>query len=65
MLAKYVDAARKLGGEPSRVQGYILRNLIEGRLPSSIEVIKTGADASDDWVEIQFGDVDPAIVPLK
>lgn len=34
-------------------------------MPSSIDVIKTGGDGSDDWVEIQFGDVDPAIAPLK
>jgi len=63
--AKYVEAARKLPRNPNRVQGYILRNLMEGRLPSSINVIKTGEDDSDDWVEIEFGDVDPAIAPLR
>ncbi|KTR82480.1 hypothetical protein NS277_13435 [Novosphingobium barchaimii] len=63
--AKYVEAARKLSQRPNDMQGYILRNLMEGRLPSSVEVIKTGEDDNDDWVEIQFGDVDPAIAPLK
>lgn len=47
------------------MQGYILRNLMEGRLPSSIDVVKTGEDDSDDWVEIKFGDIDPAISPLR
>ncbi len=63
--AKYVEAARKLPREPSRVQGYILRNLMEGRLPSSIDVVKTGEDDSDDWVEMNFDDFDPAIAPLR
>jgi len=38
---------------------------MEGRLPSSIEIIKTDEDDSDDWVEIHFGEVDPAIAPLR
>jgi hypothetical protein len=63
--AKNVEAARKLPQRRNDTQGYILRNLMEGRLPSSINVIKTGEDDNDDWVEIQFGDVDPAIARLK
>lgn len=63
--AKNVEAARKLPRRPNDMQGYILRNLMDGRLPSSINVIKTGEDDSDDWVEIQFGDIDPAIAPLR
>lgn len=63
--AKNVEAARKLPQRQNDMQGYILRNLMEGRLPTSINVIKTGEDNSDDWVEIQFGDIDPAIAPLR
>lgn len=63
--AKHVEAARELPRKPNQIQGYILRNLMEGRLPSSIEIIKTDEDDSDDWVEIHFGDVDPAIAPLR
>jgi hypothetical protein len=40
------------------------RNFAEGRLPSSINVIKTGENDDDDWIEIEFGDPDPAISPL-
>lgn len=63
--AKNVEAARKLPRRPNDMQDYILRNLMEGRLPSSINIIKTGEDDSDDWLEIQFGDIDPAIAPLR
>lgn len=63
--AKYVDAARRLPQEPSRVQAVILRNLREGRLPTSIDIIKTHENDSDDWVEIRFGSADPAIASLR
>ncbi|MEG3155134.1 hypothetical protein [Sphingomonas sp. RB1R13] len=63
--AKNVEAARKLCREPNRVQATIVRNLLEGRLPSSIEIIKTDEDHNDDWVEIHFGEIDPAIAPLR
>jgi hypothetical protein len=41
------------------------RCLQEGRLPSSITVIKTDENDSDDWIEVEFGDPDPAIRPFR
>lgn len=63
--AKNVEAARKLPLEPNFLQTVVLHNLMEGRLPVSIEVIKADENSSDDWVEIRFGDIDPAIAPLR
>jgi hypothetical protein len=40
------------------------RYLQEGRLPASIAIIRTGENDSDHWVEIEFGDPDPAISPF-
>lgn len=62
---KHVEAARKLPQESNQLQAIVLRNLKAGRLPESIEIIKTGEDDNDDWVEIRFGGVDPAIAPLR
>jgi hypothetical protein len=63
--AKYVEAARKLPRELNHLQAIVLRNLNDGRLPESIKIIKTGEDDNDDWVEIRFGETDPAIAPLR
>lgn len=63
--AKYVEAARKLPQEPNHLQAIVLRNLMAGRLPESIEIIKTDEEDNDDWVEIRFGEIDPAIAPLR
>jgi len=63
--AKYVETARKLHQEPNRVRAFVLRNLRSGRLPEAIKIIKTGEEGNDDWVEICFGDTDPAIAPLR
>ncbi|BDB25507.1 hypothetical protein CTP10_R28830 [Cupriavidus sp. P-10] len=63
--AKHIEAARKLPQEPNHLQAVVLRNLMEGRLPESIEVIKTDEEDNDDWVEIRFGKIDPAIAPLR
>lgn len=63
--AKYVEAARRLPQDPNRLQAIVLRNLRSGRLPESIEIIKTGEEDNDDWVEIRFGEIDPAIAPLR
>lgn len=63
--AKYVETARTLPQEPNPLQAVVLRNLRLGRLPESIEIIKTGEDDNDDWVEIRFGAIDPAIAPLR
>lgn len=37
------------------------RFLRQGRLPTSIKVLKTGESECDDWVEFEFGEIDPAI----
>ena len=63
--AKYVEAARKLPQEPNDLRAIVLRNLMAGRLPESIEIIKTDEEDNDDWVEIRFGEIDPAIAPLR
>lgn len=60
-----VEATRKLPQEPNRLHAVVLSNLRAGRLPESIEIIKTDEDHSDDWVEIRFGEIDPAIAPLR
>jgi hypothetical protein len=38
--------------------------LQRGRLPKSV-TIETDENESDDWLEIEFGDVDPAISPFR
>ena len=63
--AKNVVAARKFSQEPSYLQVAVLNNLLEGRLPEEINIIKTDENDNDDWVEIRFGEVDPAIAPLR
>jgi hypothetical protein len=63
--AKNVEAARKMPQEPNRLQTVVLGNLMAGRLPESIKIIKTDEDDNDDWVEIRFGETDPAITPLR
>jgi hypothetical protein len=63
--AKYVEAARRLPQQPNQLQAIVLGNLMAGRLPASIQIIKTDEDDSDDWVEISFGEIDPAIAPLR
>lgn len=50
---------------PNLVQAVFDRKLREGRLPRSITVLHTGEDDSDDWIEFEFGDPDPAISLLK
>lgn len=63
--AKFVDAGRKRPQKPSKVRDVVLRNLKEGRLPASVEIIRTDEDDNDDWVEITFGEIDPAIAPIR
>ena len=63
--AKPVKAAQLPPEEPSRLQTVVLSNLMAGRLPKSIQIIKTGEDENDDWIEISFGEIDPAIAPLR
>ena len=50
---------------PNIVQSMFERKLREGRLPRSITVLHTDEDDSDDWIEFDFGDADPAISPLE
>jgi hypothetical protein len=63
--AKYIEASRKMPRRPNPAQIAFLHNLQEGRLPAAISVIKTGEDDGDDWVEFEFGSLDPAISPLS
>jgi hypothetical protein len=63
--AKNVEAARQFHQRPNHLQAIVLRNLKAGRLPKSIEITKTGEDDNDDWVEIRFGEIDPAIAPFR
>ena len=51
--------------QPNLVQIMFERKLREGRLPTLITVLHTDEDDSDDWIEFDFGDADPAISPLK
>jgi hypothetical protein len=37
----------------------------QGRLPKDIVVIRTSENDADDWVNIRFGEADPAISPFK
>jgi len=50
---------------PHPLQAIILDNLMKGRLPVAMDIIKTDEDDNDDWVEIRFGEVDPAIAPFR
>jgi hypothetical protein len=63
--AKSVKAARQLRQDPNPLQAVVLSNLMAGRLPESINIIKTDEEDNDDWVEIRFGEIDPAIAPLR
>lgn len=63
--ATNVEAARRLPAEPSRVHAAVLAYLADGRLPESINILRSGEDGSDDWVEIEFGRADPAVAPLQ
>jgi len=63
--AKFVNAARQLRQDPNPLQAIVLSNLMAGRLPESIEIIKTDEEDNDDWVEIRFSEIDPAIAPLR
>ena len=63
--ARNVEASRKLPSNTNTLQHSFLRNLTQGRLPTAVRVIHTGDDDSDDWIEFEFGDPDPAISPFK
>jgi len=41
------------------------RWLMQGRLISSISVVKTDENDADDWLEIEVGDPDAAISPFR
>lgn len=63
--SKVVPAPPELGSRRNPVQSVISANLDRGRLPTALNVVKGGEDEDDDWVEIAFGDLDPAISPLR
>lgn len=49
----------------NKMQNPFERWLAQGRLPSAIAIEKTDEDDSDDWIEIEIGDPDPAISPFR
>ena len=63
--AKYVGSRPVRDRRPNMFEAAVLRNIQSGRLPKAITVVKTGEDDDDDWIEIEFGDADPAISPLR
>jgi hypothetical protein len=50
---------------PNTMPNPFERRLLEGRLPVSMAVIKGSEDDPDDWIEVEFGDPDPAITPFR
>lgn len=63
--ARNVIAAREGGLKPNSVELVVRRHLADGRLPTSIRIIKGGEAGDDDWVELEFGVADPAISPFR
>lgn len=63
--SKTVPAHPSLHDKPNIIQNVIRNHLANGRLPVALEVIKGSEDENDDWVDIRFGDPDPAISPLR
>ncbi|MHA4734400.1 hypothetical protein [Ensifer adhaerens] len=63
--ARNVEAARRHPSPPSEAKSAFLRRLLEGRLPTRVEVIKTDEDDNDDWIEFEFGEADPSITPFR
>lgn len=63
--AKPIEAGGSQHQQHNIPQSVILNNLKLGRLPVSMDIIKTDENDNDDWVEINFGEVDPAIAPLR
>lgn len=63
--AKYVGIRPNKDRRPNMFEAAVLRNLQAGRLPKSITVLKTDENDDDDWIEIEFGNPDPAISPLR
>ena len=63
--SRVVSAPQALRDRQNPVQSVISANLARGRLPTALDVVKGGEDENDDWVEILFGDPDPAISPLR
>ena len=62
--AKYVGKRPSADRKPNMFEAAVLRQLQAGRLPKTVTVVKTGEEDDDDWIEIEFGDPDPAISPL-
>ena len=60
-----VGSVHELNPKSNLAQAVVLRNLMEGRLPTSIEIERTDENEPDDWVKITFGEPDPAITPFR
>jgi len=59
------DWRLKGSGTPRQMPNPFERALKEGRLPTSIKVVRTGKDDNDDWLEFDLGSPDPAISPFR
>ena len=63
--AKYVGIRPTKDRRPNMFEAAVVRNLQAGRLPKTITFVRTDENDDDDWIEIEFGEPDPAISPLK
>jgi hypothetical protein len=52
-------------GAPNSMPRLIDLYLSQGRMPTNIGIIKTDENDSDDWIEFEFGQPDPAISPFR
>ncbi len=50
---------------PNTMPNPFERRLMEGRLPVAMSVVEGTDDDPDHWIEIEFGDPDPAISPFR
>jgi hypothetical protein len=63
--AKFPQQPTAKDRKPNMAQRAFERQLLEGRLPSTITVVNTDENSSDDWIEFEFGEPDPAVSPLS
>lgn len=59
--------ATRLGRDsgPDTMPRLIELYLSQGRIPTRISIIKTDENDCDDWIELEFGPPDPAIMPFQ
>lgn len=52
-------------GSKSEISSAFLNELMLGRLPARMSVIETDENESDQWIEFEFDNQDPAISPFR